>query len=302
MRRLSRERRIEILSLLVEGMSMRAIERHVGCTLKTVSRLLVDAGVACLEWHDQNVRGVRAQRIEADEIWSFTYCKQASVEYARRPPPEAGSTWTWTAMDPDTKLMISWVVGPRDRDSAIALMADLANRVVARVQLTTDGLAHYIPAVEYAFGSDVDFAQLVKTFSGSGVREPTPEEEMNPERRYSPPRSFSVTKTEVQGSPRSADISTSIAERQNLTLRMQNRRMTRLTNAFSKKLANHGHQMSLFVTHYNWCRIHKSLRMTPAMAAGLTDELRDMDWLIGLVEERDSRPGPRGTYRTTRTR
>ena len=221
---------------------------EVGVGLNTITRLLVAAGVACLEHHDQNVRGVEARRIQADDIWSFTYCKQGTVGYARRAPEGAGSTWTWTAIDADTRLLISWQVAPRDRESAVLLMEDLASRLAGRVQLTTDGLSFYLPAVEYAFGADVDFAQLVKSFGRSGRGEPTPEEELNPEHRYSPPRTFSIQKTEIQGNPAVEDIGTSYAERHNLTIRMQNRRMTRLTNAFGKKFANHCHDMALLAT------------------------------------------------------
>ncbi|MCY3820884.1 MAG: IS1 family transposase [Gammaproteobacteria bacterium] len=293
MRRLSREQRRKILNLLVEGNSLRSTSRLTGHSLKTVIRLMAEAGQACNAWHHENVRGVRARRVQADEIWSFVYCKERTVEYARRPPIGAGDIWTWTAMDVDSKLLISWLLGPREQAEAARLMRDLAGRLAGRVQLTTDGLHHYLPAVRAAFGDNIDYAQLVKSFRRSRRDPVVTEVEMNPERKYSPPRIFSSTKAEIQGTPDEAHISTSMAERHNLTFRMQNRRFTRLTNAFSKTLVNHGRQIALFVTWYNWVRIHKTIRMTPAMAAGLDAAPRDLDWLVSLVEARDSQPAAR---------
>ena len=272
--------------MLVEGMSLRAIERVTGATVKTVTKLLLEAGEACAAYHDETVRNLRkTRRVQADEIWSFTYAKEKNVRYAKKAPPEAGDTWTWVAMDADHKVVISWTMGPRDAGTAYGLMLDLAERLPHRVQMTTDGLAAYVPAIEDVFGADVDFAQLIKLYG------PGPEVE----RQYSPPTCHGVRANRVTGEPNPKHISTSYIERQNLTMRMSIRRFTRLTNAFSKKLQNHAAHVALHFTHYNFCRIHKTLRMSPAMAAGVTDTLRDAEWIVGLVEARQRtwKPGPK---------
>ncbi len=287
MNRLSTGQRTRILNQLVEGASMRAITRIEKLGINTVTKLLVDAGEACAAYHDEHVRGVKAARVQADEIWSFTYAKQKNVDAAKAPPDGAGDTWTWVAMDADAKLIVSWLTGPRDGQSAYDFMMDLAERLAGRVQLTTDGLRAYVEAVEAAFGMDVDYAQLVKVYGD------IPETE----RRYSTPPCKAALPKVVQGDPNPADISTSYIERQNLTMRMSNRRYTRLTNAFSKKLRNHEHHNALHFVHYNFCRIHKTLRMTPAMAAGVTDTLRDTDWIVSLIDARapvPAKPGPKG--------
>ena len=266
---------------------MRAITRVEKVGINTVTKLLVDAGEACAAYHDEHVRGVKAARVQADEIWSFTYAKQKNVDAAKTAPNGAGDTWTWVAMDADAKLIVSWLTGPRDGQSAYDFMMDLAERLAGRVQLTTDGLRAYVEAVEAAFGMDVDYAQLVKVYGD------IPENE----RRYSTPPCKAAVPKVVQGDPNPADISTSYIERQNLTMRMSNRRYTRLTNAFSKKLRNHEHHNALHFVHYNFCRIHKTLRMTPAMAAGVTDTLRDTDWIVSLIDARapvPAKPGPKG--------
>jgi IS1 family transposase len=268
---------------------MRATARLCEVHLDTVTKLLVDAGEACMAYHDEHVRGVRSKRIQVDELWAFTYCKEKNVQHAKKPPHGAGDTWTWLALDADHKVMVSWVVGPRDQSSAWELMQDLSERLAGRVQLTTDGLSTYLEAVEGVFGADVDFAQLVKIYG--------PAQGDEHERRYSPGTCRGARKNPISGNPDRAHIATSYIERQNLNIRMQNRRFTRLTNAFSKKVANHAYQVALYTVFYNWCRIHKTLKMTPAMAAGLTDTLRDVDWIAGLVEARDPQPGPRGPYR-----
>lgn len=220
------------------------------------------------------------------------YCKEKTVPYAKKAPPDAGNAWTWTALDADSKMLISWVVGPRDAGSAQRLMQDLAFRVPGRVQLSTDGFLAYLEAVDDAFGSGVDFAQVIKAY-GTGA-------EPEKERRYSPAVCTSVRKVAITGAPVDKYISTSYVERSNLNFRMGNRRFTRLTNGFSKKVANHAYQVALNVVFHNFVRIHQTLGMPPAMAAGVTDELRDMDWLVGLVEARDSQPCPRGPYRRER--
>ena len=294
MNRLSSGQRTRILNQLVEGASMRAITRIEKVGINTVTKLLVDAGEACAAYHDEHVRGVKAARVQADEIWSFTYAKQRNVDAAKAAPDSAGDTWTWVAMDADVKLAISWLTGPRDGQSAYDFMMDLAERLAGRVQLTTDGLRVYQEAVEAAFGMDVDFAQLIKVYGD------IPETE----RRYSTPPCKAAVPKVVQGDPNPADISTSYIERQNLTMRMSNRRYTRLTNGFSKKLRNHEHHNALHFAHYNFCRIHKTLRMTPAMAAGVTDTLRDTDWIVSLIDARapkPQKPGPKGPWKHKRS-
>ena len=286
MNRLPARRRAEILSLLVEGASLRAIARHTGASINTITKLLVDAGNACAAFHDEHVRGVRAARVQADEIWSFTYAKARNVEKAKKAPAGAGDTWTWTAIDADSKLMISWLVGQRDGQAAYQFMTDLAGRLAGRVQLTSDGLGLYLEAVEAAFGMDVDYAQLVKVYGA----EPLPEQ-----RRYSTPPCKAATPRRIQGAPNPAHISTSFVERHNLTMRMSIRRFTRLTNAFSKKFENHAHHTALYAVWYNWCRRHATTRLTPAQAAGLTETWRDVDWLAGEVDARTpppAKPGP----------
>ena len=287
MNRLSVAQRATILTLLVEGMSLRAIARATGASINTIQKLLIDSGDACLAYHDATVRQVRAKRIQVDEIWTFTYAKQKNVAIAKAAPEEAGDTWTWTAIDADSKLVVSWLVGPRDAGSAFTFVSDLADRLATRVQLTSDGLRLYVNAVEDAFGADIDFAQLIKLY---GATQET-------ETRYSPAQCQGTISKPITGHPDPKHISTSYVERQNLTMRMSMRRFTRLTNAFSKKFMNHMHHVALYFVHYNFCRIHKSLRMSPAMAAGVTDTLRDVEWIVGLIDERAPKPGPRGPYK-----
>ena len=296
MNRLSTAKRVRILKQLVEGSSMRAITRVEEVGINTVTRLLESAGDACAAYHDEHVRNVPAHRVQVDEIWSFTYAKAKNVEYAKSAPEGAGDTWTWTALDADHKLIISWLVGPRDLGSAYPFMSDLADRLRYRIQLTSDGLGAYVSAVEDVFGADVDFAQIIKLYGRGDDSDTTAT-------RYSPPTCLGVKIKRITGDPDRKHISTSYVERQNLTMRMSNRRFTRLTNAFSKKLRNHEHHNALHFTHYNWCRIHKSLRTSPAQAAGLTDTLRDMDWIVGLIDARapkPEKPGPKGPWKHKR--
>ena len=288
MNKLSVAKRAQILTLLVEGMSLRAISRSTDNTsINTISKLLVDAGEACTAYHDDTVRRVRAKRIQVDELWSFTYAKQKNVRTAKAAPEGAGDTWTWTALDADSKLIVSWLVGSRDAGSAFTFVSDLADRLATRVQLTSDGQRLYLDAVEDAFGADIDYAQLVKLYGAA------PETDT----RYSPATCHGVIEKRITGNPDPKHVSTSYVERQNLTMRMGIRRFTRLTNAFSKKLMNHVHHVSLYFVHYNFCRVHKTLRMSPAMAAGVTDTLRDAEWIVGLIDERAKKPGPRGPYK-----
>lgn len=287
MNKLPPEKRVQILNMLVEGSSMRSISRVVGVSINTVTKLLIDAGEACAAYHHEHVRGVKAARVQCDEIWSFCYAKAKNVATAKAAPEEAGDVWTWTALDADSKLIVSYLVGGRDAEYANEFMQDVAARLATRVQLTTDGHGAYLDAVEGAFGIDVDFATLIKQYGQA------------PEgtKRYSPPVCVGTRKENWQGKPDPKHVSTSYVERQNLTMRMSMRRFTRLTNAFSKKIDNHIHMLSLYFVHYNFCRIHKSLKVTPAMAAGIDAELHDMEWVVGLIDIRVPEAKKRGPYR-----
>ena len=286
MNKLPLETRVQILHMLVEGSSMRSVSRVADVSINTVSKLLVDAGLACARFHDEMVRNVKARRIQCDEIWSFTYAKQKNVATAKRLDLAYGDTWTWTAIEADHKLLISWLVGARDGDYAMAFMNDVAARLANRVQLTSDGLKTYLEAVEGAFGADIDYAMLVKMY-GAPV-------DNAPERRYSPAECIGAHKRSIEGSPDPKHISTSYTERHNLTMRMEMRRFTRLTNAFSKKFENHCHMVALYAVCYNFVRVHKALRMSPAMAAGVSDRLWDMADIVALIDAAAPKPGPRG--------
>ena len=289
MKKLPATDRARILHLLCEGSSIRAVTRLTGASKNTVIKLMIDAGKACAAYHDEHVRGLTSRRIQVDEIWSFTYAKQKNVAAAKAAPEGAGDTWTWTAIDADTKFIASWFVGGRDGECAMWFMRDLAKRLANRVQLTSDGHRAYLEAVEGAFGADIDFAQLVKLYGEApGV---------GSERRYSPAECVGARKTPITGNPDPAHISTSYAERANLTMRMHMRRFTRLTNAFSKKVENHAHSMALFTTYYNFVRIHKTLRVTPAMAAGVSDRLWEVSDIVALLEAAEPKPGKRGPYK-----
>jgi transposase len=293
--RLSTDKQKQILNLLVEGSSMRSISRVTGVSINTVTKLLVTTGEACAAFHDQAVRDVPSRKVQCDEVWSFCYAQRKNVEYAKAAPAEAGDVWTWTGIDADSKLIMSWHVSlSRDSDAAIEIMDDLRSRLANRVQITTDGLKSYLEAVEGAFGGDVDYAQLVKLYG------PSPTEDA---RRYSPVECVGAVKHEVSGNPDWHHISTSYVERQNLTTRMGMRRFTRLTNAFSKKLENHCHMLALYFVHYNFCRPHTTLtkrangyKTTPAMASGLAERMHDMDWLAELVNDAMPTPAKRGPY------
>ena len=270
--------RAQILSMLCEGSSMRSISRVTGVSINTVTKLLVDAGNACAEFHDEAVRHVKAERVQCDEIWSFTYAKAGHVLSAKAAPRRAGDTWTWTALDADSKMIISWLVGPRVKEAARAFMYDLSMRLAkSPVQITTDALKSYVDAVWENFGESVDFGQLVKLYG------PAPEGQ----RRYSPPECLGAIKTPVFGNPDPDYISTSFVERQNLTMRMQMRRFTRLTSGFSKKFENDCHALALYFVWYNWIRVHKTLRVAPAMAAGLTDKLMDWADIVQMIDNRE---------------
>lgn len=289
MNKLPSELRTRILHLLCEGMSIRAITRATGASKNTVAKLLSDTGRICAEYHDSHVRNVASKRVQVDEIWSFTYAKQKNVPTAKAAPEGAGDTWTWTAIDADSKLVLSWFVGGRDAYCAKMFINDLASRLANRVQLTSDGLKAYLEAVEGAFGADVDYAQLVKIYGEA------PESAKG---RYSPAECTGAVKTRIEGEPDEKHISTSYVERQNLTMRMHMRRFTRLTNGFSKKVEAHANAVALHFMYYNFCRIHKTLRVTPAMAAGVTDRLWEVKDIVALIEAKEvEAPKVRGPYK-----
>ena len=294
--RIDKNKQTRILQMLVEGSSMRSISRIEHCSMHTIDRLVTLAGQACQQFHDEYVREVPAQHVQCDEIWAYLYAKRKNVEKAIAAPEGAGDVWTWTALDADSKLIISWIVSTvRDGPTALEFMDDLRARAMDRFQLTTDGLAVYPEAVEGAFGGDVDYAQLIKRYVDS------PREEA---RRYSPSVCIGAEPRVLVGDPHMARVSTSHVERSNLTMRMSMRRFTRLTNAFSKKFENHGHALALFFVYYNFVRPHTSLskpyKQTPAMAAGLASEVYSMDWLSDLVSAQYPEPGKRGPYRPRR--
>ena len=287
MNKLPLKSRSLILNMLCEGQSMRATARLADVSFNTVAKLLIDAGRVCADLHDELVQGVTASRVQCDEVWSFTYAKQKNVSTAKAAPQEAGDTWTWTALDADTKLIVSSMVGGRDAEYANAFMDDVASRLANRVQMTTDGHKAYLEAVEGSFGADIDYAQLIKVYGNA------PETFKG---RYSSADCTGIVKRTVEGQPEEKHISTSFVERQNLTMRMQMRRFTRLTNAFSKKLENHMHMVALYTVWYNFIRIHKTLRVTPAMEAGLSETVWDMEDLVRIMDERAPKPGRPKAY------
>lgn len=277
MNKLPLETRVQILNLLVEGSSLRSISRVCGVSINTVSKLLVDAGMACATYHDRQVRNVAAKRVQCDEIWSFCYAKDKNVRDAKAAPDGAGNVWTWTALDSDSKLMVTWWVGGRDSSTGVFFLRDLQSRLANRIQMTTDGHGAYLEAATHSFGDDVDFAQLIKIYRETRV-EPG---------RYSPAECIGCKTKVISGDPDPAHISTSHAERQNLTMRMSMRRFTRLTNAFSKKFENHCHALALYFMWYNWIRKHKAHGMTPAIAAGLIDHPLTMADVAQLIDVRE---------------
>lgn len=271
MNRLTPLERAKILHLLCEGSSIRAVTRLTGASKNTVTKLLVDAGQACSDYQDRALRNLSCKRVQVDEIWSFVGSKAANTSDEKKANGEAGDIWTWTAIDADTKLVLSWLVGGRDSNAASVFLHDLKDRLANRIQLTSDGHGSYLQAVPHAFDDDVDYAMLVKVYGAA------PEGQ----RRYSPPACLGAHARKVIGNPDPKHVSTSYAERANLTMRMSMRRFTRLTNAFSKKVENHAHAVALHFMYYNFVRIHQTLKVTPAMAAGVTDRL----WEIGDIVE-----------------
>ena len=287
MNRLPTETRVQILNMLCEGSSIRAISRITGASTTTILKLLVDAGLACARFHDENVRSVKSAKVQCDEIWSFCYAKAKNVAKAKAAPEHAGDVWTWTALGSDSKLIVSYLVGGRDSEYAMEFMDDLRGRLANRVQLTTDGHKAYLRAVEEAFGADVDYAMLVKLY-GEGPKT---------EARYSPAVCVGARKDVIMGSPDKKHVSTSHVERSNLSLRMHNRRFTRLTNAHSKKLENHCHMIALYTVWYNYARINSAVKVAPAMAAGISKRLWEMADIVALI---DAAAGPtkrRGPYK-----
>jgi IS1 family transposase len=275
MNKLPIAKRVQIINLLVEGSSLRATSRIADVSINTVTKLLVDIGQACQLFHDEVVRGVVAKRVQADEIWSFVYSKEKNKP---QDVEGAGDAWTFVGIDSDTKLVISWLLGDRDVDTATFFMKDVAERVAGKMQLTTDGLTAYLKAVDTAFPTDdeIDFAQLVKVYG--------PATGHGDERRYSPAECTGCKKTVVYGQPDEKFISTSHIERQNLTMRMHMRRFTRLTNGFSKKIENHGYAIALHFVYYNFVKQHKTLKTTPAMAAGLSKRFLTLEDIVKLTD------------------
>lgn len=279
MNRLSIEKRSQIIHLLAEGNSMRATTRLADVSKNTVAKLLADVGAACLQYQDETLRDLPCKRIQCDEIWSFCYAKQKNVPLDKLGQFGYGDVWTWTAICSDTKLVPSWHIGNRNAEDALCFMDDLASRLANRVQLTTDGHKPYLIAVEEAFGAGIDYAMLIKMY---GQSEGGPK--VSAERKYSPAICTGAEKRPISGKPDPAHVSTSYVERQNLTMRMNMRRFTRLTNAFSKKVDNLNHAVSLHFMYYNFCRIHQTLRMTPAMKAGIANHIWEVSEIAALLD------------------
>jgi IS1 family transposase len=274
MNRLPLERRVQVVRSLVEGTSVRSTVRLTGVAKGTILKLLAEVGGACARYQDRVMRDLRCRRLQLDEIWCFVYAKDKNMPLDKMGRPGFGSIWTWVAIDAETKLVPSWLVGLRDLDHAKRFVGDLAARLANRVQLTSDGLRVYLEAIEEAFGGEVDHGVLVKHYGAA----------LSDETRYSPPECIGCDRIPKVGNPDPAHISTSFVERQNLTMRMQMRRFTRLTNAFSRKVANHAHAVALHYMHYNFARRHQTLRVTPAMAAGVDRRLWTVEDIVRLAD------------------
>lgn len=278
MNKLDTEKRAQILACLVEGNSLRSTSRLAVVSINTVTKLLVDAGRACSEYQDKTLRNLSSKRIQCDEIWSFIGCKEENAT-AEKKRERQGDVWTWTALDPDTKLVPCWFVGTRDAGCAYLFMHDLADRLANRVQPKTDGHKAYLSAIEDAFGSEIDYAMLVKIYGNNGGHS---------ELRFSPAVCMGAKKAVISGKPAFEHVANSLTERNNLTMRVGMRRFTRLTNAFSKKIENHEHAIALHFMHYNFCRIHKTLRVTPAMEAGISDHIWEISEIVDLIEKKSN--------------
>lgn len=285
MNQLTKEKRTQIIKCLCEGLSIRATVRMTGASKNTIVKLLSEVAIACSEYQDKTLRNLSCKRIQCDEIWSFCYAKEKNVPYDKRGEFGFGDVWTWTALDADTKLIVSWRVGDRNAWTAQHFMYDLAGRLANRVQLTSDGHRTYLDAVEAAFGNNIDYAMLVKLYG----------QDRDTEATYSPAKVISCRAVPISGRPDPKDISTSYVERHNLSMRMSMRRFARLTNAFSKKVENHISALALYFMFYNFCRIHQTLRVTPAMEAGIADHVWEIEEIMALLPEPEF--GPRGPYK-----
>jgi IS1 family transposase len=272
MNKLSRDKQARIVASLIEGNSLRATARMCDVAFNTVLNFLPAIGSACADYQDRALRNLKCKRVQCDEIWSFCYAKEKNVPADKKGKFGYGDIWTWVAIDAETKLVPSFMVGNRDTKSARIFIDDLASRLASRVQLTTDGHRPYLEAVEGAFGADIDYAMLIKLYAST-----------QEETRYSPAECIGAEVKRIQGNPDADHISTSYVERQNLSMRMGMRRFTRLTNGFSKKVENHVHHLALYYMHYNFCRIHQTLRVTPAMEAGITDHVWTIEEMLGRV-------------------
>jgi IS1 family transposase len=279
MNKLDRQVRARILHLLCEGSSIRAVTRLTGASKNTVTKLVVDAGRGCAAYQDRVLRNLPCRRAQLDEIWNFVYAKHDNVRMAKAAPIDAGDVWTWTAIDAENKLLITWLVADRTTDSALTFVHDLKQRLANRVQLTSDGHRPYLLAVDTVFGNDVDYAMLQKLYGADPAGE----------KRYSPAKCIGARKAAITGNPDPKHISTSYSERQNLTMRMHMRRFTRLTKAFSKKVENHAAAVALHAMYYNFVRIHQTLKVTPAMAAGVTDRLWEMSDVVDMLDAFDAK-------------
>ncbi len=275
MNKLPTEKRAQALQMMAEGISLRAMTRLTGISRTTLIKLLEDAGQAFSAYMDRTLVNLPCKRVQLDECWGFSYCKQRAVPTAKAAPAGSGDIWTWVGLDADTKLVVSYYVGGRDSEAAMMFVDDLAPRLASRVQITSDGHRPYIEAIEGAFGGNVDYAMLVKVYG----------EAPEGQRRYSPAVCTGAIGKRIEGNPDARHVSTSFVERSNLSIRMGNRRMTRLTNAFSKKAENHAHMMAIYFMHYNFVRIHQTLKVTPAMAAGVTPKLWEMSDMVKVLEE-----------------
>jgi IS1 family transposase len=273
MNKLNKDKQIQVVSALVEGNSIRATVRMTGVAKNTIIKLLADLGKACAKYQDKAFKNLPCKHIQCDEIWSFCYAKEKNVPEKKRGQFGYGDTWTFTAICADSKLVPSWFIGNRDLESATIFLKDLAGRLANRIQLTTDGHKMYLDAVESAFGNDVDFSQLVKIYGQTDEGQ----------KRYSPAACIGTIKQKINGDPEGNKISTSYVERQNLTMRMNMRRFTRLTNAFSKKVEHLAYAVALHFMYYNFCRIHQTLRVTPAMEAKVTDHVWDIKDILSLL-------------------
>jgi IS1 family transposase len=275
MNKLPSDKRAQVLQMMAEGISLRAITRLTGISRTTLIKLLEDAGQAFSEYQDKVLINLNCRRVQVDEAWAFCYAKQKNVATAKRAVAGAGDIWTWIGIDASSKLAISWYVGNRDGEAALEFIGDLGKRLAQRIQLTSDGHKAYLEPVEETFGADIDYAQLVKIYG------PAPEGQ----RRYSPAECTGAIKYKVEGNPDPKHVSTSYSERLNLNVRMGNRRMTQLTNAFSKKAENHAHMMAIYFMHYNFVRIHQTTKVTPAMAAGVTKNLWELSDMVKVLED-----------------